>query len=109
MPTIVHFEIPSDDVERTIKFYTELFDWKIQKAPGEMEYWFISTGEEPSSCGSASICGGLMKRQAPQHTITNYIGVSSVDDYVKKVETLGGTIVMPKTAVPQFGYFAVCL
>ncbi len=35
MPTIVHFEIPSDDIERTKKFYTDLFGWKIEKWPGE--------------------------------------------------------------------------
>jgi predicted enzyme related to lactoylglutathione lyase len=26
MSTLVHFEIPSDNLERTKKFYTELFD-----------------------------------------------------------------------------------
>ncbi|WP_370519364.1 VOC family protein, partial [Nitrososphaera sp. AFS] len=33
MPTIVHFEIPSDDIERTKKFYNELFGWNIEKWP----------------------------------------------------------------------------
>jgi hypothetical protein len=28
MPTIVHFDIPAEDVERSQKFYTELFGWK---------------------------------------------------------------------------------
>ncbi|MDQ3869178.1 MAG: hypothetical protein M3250_06440, partial [Thermoproteota archaeon] len=27
MPTIVHFEIPADDLERSRKFYTDLFGW----------------------------------------------------------------------------------
>jgi predicted enzyme related to lactoylglutathione lyase len=31
MPTIVHFEIPADDVERSKKFYSNLFGWKIDK------------------------------------------------------------------------------
>jgi predicted enzyme related to lactoylglutathione lyase len=34
MPTVVHFEIPSDNLERTKKFYTELFGWKMEKMPG---------------------------------------------------------------------------
>jgi predicted enzyme related to lactoylglutathione lyase len=33
MPTIVHFEIPTDDIERARKFYTDLFGWKIEKMP----------------------------------------------------------------------------
>ena len=31
MPTVQHFEIPADDVERASKFYTEVFEWKMQK------------------------------------------------------------------------------
>lgn len=36
--TIVHFEIPADDVERAKKFYQQLFGWEIQ-AP-QFEYRF---------------------------------------------------------------------
>jgi predicted enzyme related to lactoylglutathione lyase len=28
MPTITHFMVPADDMERAKKFYVELFDWK---------------------------------------------------------------------------------
>ena len=28
MPTLVHFEIPPDEVERSRKFYIHLFEWK---------------------------------------------------------------------------------
>jgi uncharacterized protein len=40
MPTIVHFEIPSDNLERTKKFYTKLFGWKMEKmsGTGQREY-----------------------------------------------------------------------
>jgi uncharacterized protein len=34
MPTIVHFEIPADDIDRAKKFYSDLFGWKIEKWPG---------------------------------------------------------------------------
>ena len=33
-PSIVHFEIPADDVERARKFYSTLFGWKIEKMKG---------------------------------------------------------------------------
>ncbi len=45
----------------------------------------------------------------PQQQITNFIDVKSVDEYLSKVETLGGKVVVPKTAVPGMGYYAVCL
>ena len=34
MPTIVHFEIPSEDIQRSKKFYSELSGWNIEKWPG---------------------------------------------------------------------------
>ena len=102
--SIVWFEIPADSVERAKKFYGKLFGWKIEKFPGSMEYWHIDTGGANDTPD-----GGLLKRQNPGHQgITNYIGVASVDKFVAKVDKLGGKVCMPRTAVPQMGYFAVC-
>lgn len=107
MTTIVHFEIPSDDIERCKKFYNNLFGWKIEKVPGDMEYWMFRTTSDDDE-GKESIGGGIMKRQQPQQTITNYIGVDSVEEYSKKVEKLGGKVKVPKTDVSGFGWFAIC-
>lgn len=113
MPTIVHFEIPTDNVERSKKFYNELFGWNIEKWSGEesmpegMEYNTITTTDDK---GNKSVGGGMMKRQNPQQQgITNYIDVKSVAEYSARIEGLGGKIVMPKTPVRGMGYFAVCL
>ena len=105
MPSIVHFEIPVDDIERARKFYSDLFGWKIEKA-GPMDYWMINTKPSETDPG---IDGGMMARQNPQQTPVNYIGVPSVDEYSAKVESHGGQVGMPKTAVPGIGYFAICL
>jgi uncharacterized protein len=107
MPNIVHFEIPADDVARARKFYSELFGWKIEKFPGPtpMDYWMVSTGKKEGEMG---IDGGMLQRQDPQQQTIVYIDVPSVDDYLKRVETLGGQMCFPKTAIPGMGYFAVC-
>ena len=102
--TPVHFEIPADDVEALAQFYRELFGWKIEKAPGPMEYWMISTAPEGQGVG-----GGMMKRQMPQQPPIIFYSVESVDDYLKKVLALGGKVVVEKRAVPTMGYFAVAL
>ncbi len=109
MFSVVHFEIPADDVERARKFYGELFGWKIEKfsGPTPMDYWGVTTGAEPGEMGLLN--GGMMKRQAPEQQITIYINVPSVDEYADKVTKLGGQVCFPKTAVPGMGYFAVCL
>jgi len=106
MPTIVHFEIPTDDIERSRKFYSDLFGWKVEKYPGSMEYWMITT-TTPS--GEKGVDGGMMKRQSPQQPITIYIDVPSIDEYAAKVEKLGGKVVVSKMAVSKVGYFAVCI
>jgi len=111
MPTIVHFEIPSDDVERSKKFYGDLFGWNIEKIPADkipegMEYWGITTKDHE---GNNAVNGGMMKRmKAEQQGILNYIDVKSVEEYSTKVEQLGGKIVQPKMAIPGMGYLAVC-
>jgi uncharacterized protein len=110
MPTIVHFDIPADDVERAKKFYTDLFGWKIEKwseaRTGDMEYWTVTTTDES---GNKGLDGGIMKRQNPQHQVTNSIDVKSVDEYSSKVQQLGGKVVYPKMAITGTGYFAGCL
>jgi uncharacterized protein len=119
MPTIVHFEIPSDNLERTKKFYTELFGWKMEKMPGtdQREYWtfFTTTNDRGSSSsgggegdGPRTVSGGMMERQMPQEPIMIYIGVDSVTEYSNKVERLGGKVIKQKTEVPGYGWFAIC-
>jgi len=109
--TIIHFEIPSDNVEKLSKFYSKLFGWKIVKMPGTTEYWGIQTvplGEKGALLRNG-VNGGIMKRQNPEHKPVNYIAVESVDEYVKKIEELGGRVVIPKMEVPSVGWWALAL
>ena len=98
MPTIVHFEIASDDIERSRKFYNELFGQNFEKwsgpepLPEGHEYLIISTTDDK---GNKSIGGGMMKRQnSQQQGMTNYIDVKSVQEYSAKVEQLGGKVMV---------------
>jgi predicted enzyme related to lactoylglutathione lyase len=79
MPTITHFMVPADDMERAKKFYVKLFDWKIEKFPGPIDYYAITTTNEK---GEESLGGGLGKREEPQEAIVNYVDVPSVDEYM---------------------------
>ncbi|NPV62734.1 MAG: VOC family protein [Methanotrichaceae archaeon] len=102
MPRVIHFDIGVDQPERAVKFYSEVFGWKIQKWEGPMDYWLVHTGEGPG------IDGGMAKRTSPSQTTTNTIGVPSVDEYLVRIEKSGGKVVMPKTAIPGVGWFASC-
>jgi len=109
--TIVHFEIPADDVEKLRKFYSLLFGWKIETMPGQVEYYGIWTVpvDEKGVPLRPGVNGGMMKKQNPEHKAVNYIQVESVDEYMKKIESLGGRIVVPKMEVPGIGWWALAL
>ena len=100
---IVWFNVPADDLKRAQKFYSGLFGWKIKSFRGMKDMLEIDTGG-----AEASPNGGLTERKAGEQSIINYISVNSVDKSAAKIEKLGGKICVPKTAVPNMGYFAVC-
>ena len=78
---VVHFEIPAQSPEKLAGFYTGVFGWKIEKAPG-MDYWMVNT---KSSQEAPGINGGMMKKMSDDHIPTNYINVTSVDDWSNKI------------------------
>ena len=47
-------------------------------------------------------------RGAPEQRMTSYIGVSSVEEYIERIEKAGGKV-LNKMPVPGWGYLAVCL
>jgi predicted enzyme related to lactoylglutathione lyase len=104
MSRVIHFEIPASDPERAANFYKKAFGWKIEKWPGPMDYWMVTTGAD----GVPGINGGLLRKQAPTVATTNTIGVESVDGAVAAVQGAGGKLVVPKMPIPTVGYFAYC-
>jgi FlaA1/EpsC-like NDP-sugar epimerase len=83
VPRVVHFEIPADNPERAVKFYTKVFDWKIEKWPGPFNYWLATTGEDKEP----GINGAIMEKTNFKATV-NTVGVSSVDEFLKKIKVI---------------------
>lgn len=109
MGRIVHFEIHADNPARAAKFYTDVFDWKIEKWEGPVEYWLVMTGPD----NEPGINGGLMQRKSDQtgDIIMAYVctaQVDSVDDSVAKALACGGQLALPKMPVPGVGWLAYC-
>ncbi len=102
MSRIVHFELPADNPERAMNFYQKAFGWSFQKFEGPSAYWLIKTGED----GEPGINGGLLPRQHDGHVPVSVVGVANIDDAVKAIESAGGTMVVPKMAIPTVGYAA---
>lgn len=99
--TIVHFELPADDVARAKAFYEALFGWTIEPVPGMGDYHGVVTSDSASD-----IHGGMMARQNPGHVFVTYVSTDSVDESLAKAIALGATEMMPKMPVPGMGWFA---
>ncbi len=104
MPRIVHFEIPAKDPARVRAFYKEVFDWKIEKWQGPVDYWLVMTGEE----GTPGIDGGLYTPNGEIGGTINTIEVDNLDIYLTKIKANGGAVVVDKMAVPGVGWMAYC-
>jgi predicted enzyme related to lactoylglutathione lyase len=108
---VSHFEIYADDPGALAKFYTSLFDWKIEAPPGMDGYLLVRTVDVDGK-GSATqlggINGGIMKRpDADAPPIINYVSVDSIDGAVERAQKLGAKVMKGKAPVPSMGWFAI--
>jgi uncharacterized protein len=112
MDKVLHFEIPVDDRARAKEFYRSAFDWQLDDADmggGNIYTTVITTPIDEQSripTEPGAINGGLMQRtpDTPAPVVT--IGVAGIDDALKKVEAGGGSVVQPRTEIPNMGAFA---
>lgn len=109
MDKVVHFEIPTDDLERAKGFYGSAFGWQLQTVP-EMDYTIAMTtavdGQSQMPTEAGAINGGIMKRSSDTPAPVITIGVGSIDESLKQVGAAGGTTVQPRTEIPGMGAFA---
>lgn len=111
---VIHFEIHASDTAKLASFYRDIFGWEVRKWDNPvMDYWIVMTAPDRSK--EPGINGGIVKRQgqAPKggEPVTSFvctIHVPSVDEYLKKVETAGGTIALPKMPIPGLAWLAYC-
>lgn len=99
------FELMTSDVSGAKNFYSEIFGWQYEAYDGDpaAEYNVVKiNGKEaggmmkiPPQCGDQPPCWGT------------YVTVDDIDATVKKVETLGGKIIVPPTEIPNIGRFSV--
>jgi len=109
MPRVIHFEIHADQPERACTFYRNLFDWKITKWEGPMDYYVIVTGPD----GQPGINGGLIRRQGKIDgtAVIAYVctvDVPNIDEFTKKATSAGAQVVVPKMPVPGVGWLVYC-
>jgi uncharacterized protein len=109
MDPVNHFEIPFDDKEKVMGFYSKVFDWKLNDMP-DMKYIMAHTceiDEKHMPKNPGEINGGFYKRdeklaKGPVIVIT----VKSIDNSMEKIKEAGGEITMEKVKVGDMGMYA---
>jgi uncharacterized protein len=109
MARVGHFEIHADDPHRAIAFYQTVFAWQFSPWGGPQDYWLVKTGESDKP----GIDGGLLKRMGPPPTdgqaVNAYVCTilsTTLDADLDKIMSSGGSIAVPKMAVPGVGWLA---
>lgn len=98
---VVHWEIISRDAARLQEFYSKLFGWSIN-ANNPMQYGLVNTGSKTGIGGGI----GAPDPNAPSFTaVTFYAAVDDIDGALNKAVSLGATIVVPVTVVPNMVTF----
>lgn len=106
MPRPIHFEIHADDMDRAQAFYEAMFGWTFNSW-GDGQYRLVLTGEGPG------IDGGMMRRHGappkggePVNSWVCTVDVDDVDAYVATAGANGGSVALPRMAVPGVGWLA---
>jgi predicted enzyme related to lactoylglutathione lyase len=109
VPRPIHFEIHASDPERVQAFYRTLFGWQFQAWNGPVEYWVITTGE----AAQPGINGGMVRRRGPApaegqavNAFVCTVDVADLDATLRTLPGAGGTLALPKMAVPGVGWLA---
>lgn len=106
MDSVVHFEIPADDVTRAGAFYRDAFGWNLMPMP-EMDYTGVSTtvtGEDGMPSTPGAINGGLFTRTEPLTSPVLTINVDDIEAALTKVERHGGKTLLGKQTVADMGF-----
>ena len=101
---VAFFEVTSANHDRAQKFYAELFDWKVDADPAMGGYALVDTG-----AGEGAIGGGIGPAESSAEAgVKIYVRVDNLDEYLDRVEKLGGRRLVPPTDLPgDYGRFAI--
>jgi predicted enzyme related to lactoylglutathione lyase len=93
-----HIEWSTTDLEKTRDLLSGLFGWKFESW-GE-DYMIYTT---PKGVG-----GGIMKadKVEPGKSPFVYVDVPEIEPYLEKAIELGAEIGVPKTQIPEVGWYA---
>jgi len=98
---VVHFELGGAEDGPLLRFYGELFGWRLTTVPGGVNYTVVDTQ------GGGGVNGGIGKSGTGDPWATFYVEVDDPQAALDRAESLGAQTVLPVTEIPGMVTFAM--
>ena len=103
------FEIPVENMDRAVKFYEVVFNFKIdvQDFGGELMGWFPFAKEKGAANAGGSLIQNLKYYKPSTNGTLIYFAsqTDDVNDELSRVEGAGGKLIVEKRLIaPEIGY-----
>ena len=110
MNPVVHFEMPYENPERLVKFYTQAFGWQMQRLGKEMGDYVTATTTETDENRMikkpGAINGGFFpKKPDLPDQLSVVIAVDDIKKAMKKVSDAGGKVLGEPMEIPGIGQY----
>lgn len=103
---IVHVEFPATDPKAASAFYADVFGWQIRTPPGFDDYpMFQAEGGPGGAFVRVGTGPGVLQYTAGEPLV--YLASQDIDADLQRIQAHGGQVVLPKTEIPQVGWWAV--
>ena len=100
---VVQWQIVAREPDAVARFYTSLFGWKV-KTNNALGYRMVDTGH-PRGIG-----GGVWPSPPEGHNLVQlFVEVDDIDAFIKKATTLGASVIVPKSELPDGDALAIVL
>jgi predicted enzyme related to lactoylglutathione lyase len=111
MNPVVHFEMPYENRERLVEFYTRAFGWQMQKLGTDMgDYVTAATTETDENRmvkTPGAINGGFFPKKPdwPAQYPSVVIAVDDIKEAMKRVADAGGKVLGEPIEIPGIGFY----
>jgi predicted enzyme related to lactoylglutathione lyase len=111
MNPVVHFEMPYENHERLMTFYSQAFGWQMQKFGKDMGDYVVAatteTDENRMVKNPGAINGGFFPKTDDRSVLypSVVIAVDDIKEAMKKVTNAGGKILGEPVPIPGIGQY----
>ena len=99
-------DLPTTDLDHTIAFYSELFNWRAIETGSEEQRYVLFQREGKTVAGAYPITAEQIENGAGPRW-SSYLATKAIDELCAQAQELGATLVMPPCDVPGVARMAV--